>query len=406
MKAETENSEKKLRKIVFLPSLLMGYFLASTFAPFFSIVIVDVASSFDVTIGIASQFSLVYRFIGLLMGLVMGVLALRFNHKALFLFGTAMYGVGALGSGISQDFESMMGFQLFLGVGGAMVTISIYTLIGEFLPLKEKGPAVGLAWSAAFLATIIMPVVTFLIATAEGWQAVLIYFIFPFSVSCFIINFFALPSKTNKPRSSKGLLISKAFGQILSNKSAFACMTGTMLVQIAYTFTVYVVAFYRLTFFMSFATASLCATIAGGMATVGTVIGGWLSNRIGRKNLAVMSGSFSGVFILLFAFIPHLWMSAAFWIGAMFLIAMTLSALYTLILEQTPEYRGTLMSLNQTFRYAGTVFGLIIGGLVLSFYPDNFQILMTTYAVSILIMAAIVFASAKDAYQYRPKTEV
>jgi predicted MFS family arabinose efflux permease len=398
MKNETESAEKGAKKTTFLPPLLMSYFLAASFAPFFSVVIIDIASFFEVTVGIASQISLVYRSIGLVMGLVMGVLALRFNHKILFLFGIAMYGVGALGSGVAPNFEAIMAFQLFLGIGGAMITILIYTLIGELLPLAEKGPAVGLAWSSAFFANVFMPLITFIIVAAAGWQSVLIYFIFPFSILCLIINFFVIPPKPNKTYPSEQGSYSKIFKQILSNKSAIACMTGTMLVQVAYTFTVYVIAFYRLIFSMPFATSAVFATASGLMATAGTIIGGRLSTRVGGKNLTVMAGLFSGIFITLLTLIPHIWMSAAFWVGSLFLIAMTLTGHYTLTLEQIPEFRGTLMSLNQTFRYAGTVFGLIIGGVMLGFYPDNFQILIITYAASMFIMAAIVFAFTKDMY--------
>jgi predicted MFS family arabinose efflux permease len=395
MRIRELHSKSRYRKALFLPALFSGYFLAATFAAFFSMVLIDVASSFNVTVGTASLISVISRFVGLIMGLVISVLALKFRHKSMFLFGVAMYGVGALGSSAAPDFYSMLFFQFFLGIGGAMVTVMMYALIGEFLPLEKKGQAVGLAWSTAFLASVIVPLVTFVIANAAGWRFVLSLFVFPFSVFCLVLSYFVIPSSPVQNKPAKDAYL-KAFKQIILNKSAVACMVGTMLVQITYTFTVYAVSFYRLNFSLPLLISSICASAVGSMAILGSAVGGRLINRIGRKTLTVVAGLFSGVFTLLFTYIPSLWISVGLWGGAIFLIAMALSAIYNLNLEQVPRFRGTLMSLNQTFRYAGTVLGLLLGGFVLNFFSNNFQILMTIYGASSVVMAILVFSAAKD----------
>jgi predicted MFS family arabinose efflux permease len=357
--------------------------------------LVDLASSFEVTVGTASYISTVYRSTGLVMGLVMGVLALRFKHKSLFAIGVASYGVGALGCSFSPDFAWMLFFQIFLGIGSAMVAVMIYALIGEFLPLEKRGPAVGLSFSMAFAANTLIPLISFAISYYAGWRFVLSCFIFPFSIVCLVLSIFALPSNpTQKPAKTFSYL--GTFKRILSNKSAIVCMIGTMLVQIAYTFTVYVVSFYRLHFSMPLQSASICASAAGAMGAIGTVIGGKLTNLYGRKLPTVIAGLFSGILVVLLTFVPNIWMSVLFWVGSIFLMAMTLALIYSLNLEQVPQFRGTLMSINQTFRYAGTILGLMIGGLVLDLYSTNFQILMPVFGGFIIIMSAIVSAWTKD----------
>jgi hypothetical protein len=54
------------------------------------------------------------------------------------------------------------------------------------------------------------------------------------------------------------------------------------------------------------------------------------------------------------------------------------------------------MSLNQTFRHTGNILGLAIGGLLLNLVPNNFQILMTFFGASTVVMALIIFGLAKE----------
>jgi MFS family permease len=370
--------------------------LVATFGTFLSIVLVDVASSFNVTIGTASQISLIYRFSALVMSIVMAVICLKFRHKLLYLFGILLYGIGALGSAFSSEFYMMEAFQFFFGVGGSMTTIMVYTLIGDVLPLEKRGKTIGYAWSSVFAATISVPLITFLIVDLAGWRYVLSHFIFPLSLFCFVFGLIIIPSNTFQTKGK--LVISGALKKVLTNKSAVACVLGTLLIQICFTLTVYTVSFFRLDFSAPLMIVAAWSSIAGIMGISGSLIGGQLINRIGRKTLTIISGILSGILVFSFTYIPSFWFSAIAWAGSMFLIGMAFPALYALVLEQVPQFRGSLMSINQSFRYAGTVFGLIIGGIVLNLLANNFQILMTIYGTANLAMALIIFIFAVDVH--------
>jgi hypothetical protein len=50
-------------------------------------------------------------------------------------------------------------------------------------------------------------------------------------------------------------------------------------------------------------------------------------NQIGGRNLTIISGIISGVFVALFTFVPNLWISVSFWAIAAFGVSITWAAI-------------------------------------------------------------------------------
>jgi predicted MFS family arabinose efflux permease len=388
--------EKSLRSRLFLPASLLGAFAALTFTVFLSNALVNVASTLKVTVGTASQILTISSFVGLIVGFAMGFLAVRFKHKSLFLLGVALFGGGALGSFFAPDFASMLFFSLLLGIGAAMADAMIFTLIGDFLPLEKRGIAVGLVIGVLFVAQIVVPQVTSAITNSAGWRFVLLWFIFPIVVVSLVFGFLILPSKPRQEQTDSKPQYLEAFKQVLSNKSALACQVATTLQNYASIVPIYAVSFYILDFKESLSMGAIFYSIASVRGIWGVFGGGRLINRIGRKPLTVVTGVISGIFAVLFVFVPNVWASVAMWmVGAAFASA-NVAGLVSLSLEQVPSFRGTMMSLNTSFRYIGLIVGLTISGLILNLYANNFQILYAIIGVASVASAAAVFLFAKD----------
>jgi MFS family permease len=79
-----------------------------------------------------------------------------------------------------------------------------------------------------------------------------------------------------------------------------------------------------------------------------------------------------------------------------FFASTMLTGLTSLALEQVPDFRGTMMSLNASFQNIGLTVGLIASGLVLNLYANNFQILYTLIGIFGVASAAVVFLFVKD----------
>ena len=387
---------KAFRNRLFMLLLFLSMFLAASFEVFLSNALVNVSISLKITVGTASQILTIGSFVGLVVGLIMGLLTVRFKHKSLFLFGLVFFVFGALGSFFAPDFLSILFFSLFLGIGGAMTGIVVLVLIGDFLPLERKGIAMGLAMGGAIVANLVVPQVTSIITIASGWRFVLLWFIFPISIVCLLFGFFVLPSKPWSEQSTNKPQYAEAFKQILSNKSALACQFGSALANFSFLAPVFAVSFFKLHFNESLSMGAVYYSIASAIGILGVILAGRLINQVGRKNLTVRAGAISGVFAVLIAFMPNVWASAAMWmVSAGFGLA-AIVGFNSLNLEQVPDFRGTMMSINSSFRSLGFIVGLTLSGLLLNLYANNFQILYAMFGGAAIASAVVVFMFAKD----------
>jgi MFS family permease len=303
---------------------------------------------------------------------------------------------GMLGLFLAPNFATAMLVNFFTGTGRAMVLIMVLSLIGELLPLEKRGWAVGLTVSAIMFAFVSVPLLSASIAEVAGWRSVLLWFILPVSIACFSLALFTVPSKPSLEQSPAKLLYSEAFKKIFFNKSAIACLVGTTLLTLVGVVPVYAVSFYRIDFSVSTMTGGMFASVAAAGGILGGVGSGRLINRFGRKPLTFVAALVSAAFAILFTFMPQMWISVAFWVVSATATAMASAALRSLILEQVPMFRGSMMSVNQSFEYVGTILVVALGGLILNLYSNNFQLLMTIFGSFGIAGGLIVFLLATD----------
>jgi predicted MFS family arabinose efflux permease len=98
---------------------------------------------------------------------------------------------------------------------------------------------------------------------------------------------------------------------------------------------------------------------------VAAVVVGRLINRVGAKKLAAGSLLVSGVLTAAFFLAPNLWVALALnFIQAGFFAAGG-TAFSCLILDQVPQSRGTMLSLNTVCGSIGAAIGTAVGGALL-----------------------------------------
>jgi MFS family permease len=128
---------------------------------------------------------------------------------------------------------------------------------------------------------------------------------------------------------------------------------------------VYSLSFIRELFTMTPSTASYLIIGTSLFSLIGSLIGGRLVNRVGRKKLAILSNILLGTTTLLYYNLGVLWTTLA----AMFLLAMSSTIRFTssenLVLEQIPELQGSVMSLYTVSLGLGAVVGSALGGYTL-----------------------------------------
>ena len=397
MDAEESSIDKSFRRYLFLPALFLSVFIHWARNTAFGINLIDVAKTFHVSVGTMSQIPAVGSFIGIFVGLLMGFLSIRFKCKSLWVLGMVISAVSPLGIAFAPNLTVYTFFVSLGAVGGSMVGIMVYALIGEFVPLKKRGWTVGLIASTVYLAGFITSPLTSLITNAAGWQSVLLWYIFPVSTLALFIGLLVLPSNSQQQPTAIKVSYSKAFRQVFSNKSAVACIAAMTLLWTASCIGLYVIAFYRTQFLVSLNVAGIISMVGAALGFIGGVVGGRMVNRVGRKILGVVTGFFFSILIMSFVLVPNLWASIFLRFTATFLFSMSIASFYSLVLEQVPGYRGTMMSLNAALGSGlGNVLGLALGGAVLNLYGNNYQILGIMFGGFGLASMAIVFFLTKD----------
>lgn len=384
--------EKPFLGRLFLPSLAISNFATGPLGVLVSLLLIDIALTFEVSVGIMGQMSTVSYVVAVIFGLFMGFLSVRFGHKSLLMVGLLCVTISALGCFFASNFELMLISYSLTGAGTAMIFPMAITLVGEHFRLEMRGNAVGWIIAAGSLSYVIgAPVIGFT-ANIGGWRFTLLGFVIPISLGSLSLAFFGLPSPSpsDKHQISRGLYL-ESFKDVISNRSALACLVGNILRTTAFmAILIYGVSSFRQEFLVSIDFASAIVIGAALCYTLGSLAAGRLVNKFGRKPITVVTTFLAGIFTISFVYLPNLWLSLALFILDAWFSGMASSAGNSLSLEQVPRFSGTMMSMNSAAISLGNAIGSALGGLTLVLF--NYKVMGSTLGV-MGIIAAIVFYS-------------
>lgn len=362
-KAEKKDSLGRL----FLPSLVASNFAAGPLAVLISLFLVDLGNTFNVSVGVMGQINTSYSIVAFIFALLMAVLSVRFNRKSLLLAGLFFTCISALGCFLAWDFNVMLISYSLSGLGWAMISPMVSALIGEHLPLVKRAGAISWIVAGGALSYVIGPPIIATIANFGGWRHSLIEFVIPVLFASLLLAFIGVPSasRSREPLAS-GKVYLRSFTDVLSNRSAIACLVGDALRSAAFlAILFYGASFIRQQFSMSADFASIAIMGAASSYALGSLVTGPLVNKLGRKTSTVLTAFLAGVFTICHFSAPHLWFSLALLLIASWFFGMVASAANSLTLEQVPKFRGTTMSLDTAAINLGYAFGTAVGGVVL-----------------------------------------
>ncbi len=353
-----------LKKLL-IPSLAMAVFVTFTLDLLAQLFLVDISSTFDVTRGVASQIQLTSSLAAIIFALLISALSIRFRYKSLLTVGVLCIVIGGIGCFLAPSFVFLQVFFLLNGVGSAMVIPMAIALIGETYTINKRAKAI--AWitaaggSVAFIAVPAMG----LLAQLGTWRTSILGFVLPVSIIALMLAFFVLPS-FGKPKTNVKEQYLSSYKEILLNRSASTCLIGAMLHSFVPVMgTVFGIAFFRDTFSLS---SNFGIGLLIGFAifyTIGGLAAGRLVNRFGRKKMTSMAILMEGICTILFATLPFFPLALAFSFSSPFFGGMAATSINSLVLEQAPKSRGTMMSLRSAFGNLGLLLAVAVGGVVL-----------------------------------------
>ena len=357
--------------VIYIPQLIIGLLL------------IEIAFSFDIEVGVAGQLGTTSSIVSAIMALLMGVLSVRYRHKSLLLAGLTVLSISALGCYITPTFGLLLIVFAVTGISFAMVRPMSQALIGSLFSVTERPKVIGYLYGGMALAYVFGPSV---INVIDDWRLTFVLFLLPLTIVSLFLALVAVPSTSSSTPSSQRYI--QGFRAVLQNKSAIACVIANVLFGMAVrVLHFYNVPFYQQQFFVDKAFLSVIVSGVSLVFVVGSLIGGRLVSRVGRKQLTVICALITGVLTFAYINVPSLWLSLVFLIIATFTTSVRNTAYDSLALEQVPAYRGTMMSLSQFSQNVAWALGNGLGGFILIAFDYGYMGVLGITA----IIASLIF---------------
>lgn len=353
---------KKLKIIILL---FIVFFLIGCDTYVISPLIPEIAKDLNVKPGSGGYLVTIYSLFYVICSPFLGPISDRLGRKAMIITGTLIFSISSILTGMAQTFLLTMVFRGITGIGAAFAAPNVWAYIGDYFEYCERGKATAIIASALSLGMILgIPLGSFL-ADMMSWHETF-YILGVLGIITFISAYFILENiKVNDSIENKNYI--KQLKTVLNNKNVEFCFFTTLLVSFS-NFGLYTFLGYWLNKCFSFNVSQIGSfMIVGGIGNlVGMHIGGRVGDKIGKKKTAYYSILMVGILLIIISMFKHsviltgivifLWLAFG---GASF------SNVQVLITKFSNASRGTIMSFNNSFMWAGTAIGSVAIGLAI-----------------------------------------
>jgi len=332
-----------------------------------SLLLIEMANTFNKTLGEMGQLRTISSLTGIAVALLLGFMSVKYRYKSLLLVGMTLVLISSTGFLISSSFTMIMIFYSLLGIGASIVRPMNNTLLGQHIPVEKRATYYGyLTGAAAFAYLVGSPTIAY-ISDLGGWQLTYSIFIIPLLVVSLILGYKAIPLGEPRITNENGFnQILVGYRAVLANNSAVACLIGNMVSgSIWLTQLVFSSSYVRTRFLISKMFISYTSIVGASLFIAGSLICGRLVSRYGRKTVTLFACVPSGFLLLLYYFVGNVWVMFLLGFLAAFSNGVLLTASGSLILEQVPEFRGTMMSFSAAVGGLGGAIGVsVVGWLI------------------------------------------
>ena len=212
-----------------LPSLVISGFATKPARILVTLLLIEIAQTFGYAVGAMGQIQTVSSTIEIVSALLMGALSIRFKHKTLLMIGLGFLSVSALGCYTAVSFDMVFIAYALTGLGTAMTLPIAITLVGEHFPLEKRSSAIGMISAGMSIAYVVSPALINYISDFGGWRHVFLVYVLPIPIIGLLLAARGLPAEPGSSSSAGVGEFAKGFKQVLTSRSASACVVGTIL---------------------------------------------------------------------------------------------------------------------------------------------------------------------------------
>jgi predicted MFS family arabinose efflux permease len=385
---------EKKRDMVILFALSFSIFSIYPSNIVSSLTLIELGYTFNASIGVVGQLRTFSSLVALVSALIMGVLSVKTEPKKLLLAGLVFLSLSALGSASSLNLGMLFFFFSISGLGIAMVEPMVGTLVASHFPLDRRARVIGTIAAGGGLSFIIGGYVVGFLVEAGGWRMAFMGFaaLLPLIGLLLISKTIPLPVSYT-PLAERGL--TEGLRAIVSSPSAMGCLLGNLLASASLQgLYFYSFSFLRERYSISPGFASIIYSLTSVFFFLGSLLSGRFIDYWGRRRVLYIGLISIGVSTILYANIPYAVWCMVFMMVGHFFCAFQWSASNSLSLEQIPQFRGSMMSMNSAAVFIGYAFGSGIGGLTLLF--SSWEVLSIVLGILSIAGALIYYLLTKD----------
>jgi predicted MFS family arabinose efflux permease len=359
----TDESDMTQNRMLF-PSLFLAYYANWSPMVISSLLLIEIAESFNTTIGVAGQMNTFSSALAIFAAISAGLLSIKYGPRKILLTGLAIHIISGLGAGLSPNLITLFVTYSMSGIALALVGPMGSTLVGEQIPIEKRPNAISWLIVATTLPFVIgSPIVGYL-QTLGGWRLSFFLYHLPLVLLTLFLAYRNIPRSEIDPESDVRLL--SGIRGVLSDSSARSILAGiTLTAATYYSIFVYSVSFYRVQFNIPLGWATIIVSTSNLLNILGTLSGGRLVNLFGRKPITVYGCVMAGIVSISYVLVPSMWVSLGIVLLGTVIFGFLSTAFFSLTLEQVPEFRGSMMSLFSAFMNLGMVLGASVGGFAL-----------------------------------------
>ena len=373
-------------------SLWLLVFAASSQVMIISPILPKIGAELNTSESLLGYLVTVYATMIGVFAIIMGPLSDKIGRRKILLIGSSGMTIALLLHGMADSFSSLLILRAFAGMAGGVLSGSAVSYVGDYFPYEKRGWANGWIMSGIAMGQILgIPLGTFL-AEIYGFKFPFIVFggIMAFTS---VLIFFKLPQPDVELQVSKITLKSTfiKYGNLLRQTDIRAVAFSYLLMFLSLSiFLIYLPAWLTKEFGVSLSEIGWLFFAGGIVNAITGPNAGKLSDRIGRKNMIIVSCLGLALLMgLTTVLVTSFWVAFILFPVAMLLIAMRISPFQALSSELVKSNnRGTLMSLlvaigNVGSGLAGSISGPLFDhyGYISNTLFGTFTIVLTAFIV-------------------------
>ena len=186
-------------------SISLAAFMSALDGTIVNIALPTISTDFNLSSTTVSWVATIYLLVMAGCVLIFGKLSDRIGFKKVFISGFFIFTVGSFSCGLLPDllssFPVLIGSRVFQAIGGAMITAIAPAMITAYIPMKQKGKAMGIIMTLAALGMAIGPTIGGVLTQYLSWHW--IFFInVPVGIIAILLGAKVIPSTTPHEQSA------------------------------------------------------------------------------------------------------------------------------------------------------------------------------------------------------------